>query len=180
MLVSPATPAQARFIVSLVTEVYALDAEGAEAKATQLLEKPVTRADVSRLIDGLISARDYTRQADRAARVSGARAEVIARHELAHGDVLKGAYGIGRVVKAQAGHLYAMLLEGVGAEADYVYWPRGLETMGADATARKLTFDEACEISAARGKCIICNRRLKAGASVKAGIGPVCRKRVDM
>jgi hypothetical protein len=74
-------------------------------------------------------------------------------------------------VSRTSGRPYAMVREG----SEWVYRP------GAIAQVRecdRLTFEEACAISAQIGECVICGRTLTAEASVEKGIGPVCRKRV--
>jgi hypothetical protein len=42
--------------------------------------------------------------------------------------------------------------------------------------SHKMSFDDAKMLTIRYGRCIVCNRRLKAGKSVEQGIGPVCRK----
>lgn len=176
--------AQAKFVRDMITEIW-----GA-AQVEDILAGAIARrgfADrmaTKRSINDLIAKRDAVRADRRAAGiVAGAatREATVAKFELAHNDCLTGeTYGVARVVKAQAGHLYATKMEGEGASADYVYWPGGLDRVGADPTTRKLTFAEALALSAARGKCCRCNRKLKANKSVEAGIGPVCKSYFDM
>lgn len=40
----------------------------------------------------------------------------------------------------------------------------------------RMSYDDAKMLTIRYGRCIVCNRRLKAGKSVEQGIGPVCRK----
>ncbi len=44
--------------------------------------------------------------------------------------------------------------------------------------ADRLTFEEACAISATIGECVVCGRTLTDPNSVAQGIGPICRTRV--
>jgi hypothetical protein len=43
---------------------------------------------------------------------------------------------------------------------------------------KPLTIEEAAAFGHLHGKCVVCLRQLTEPASVKAGIGPVCRKKV--
>lgn len=168
------TDRQAAFAVTMLTELHgSADAGQAAFDASVAAGRLSTRGQVRDAIDWLLAKRDEHRAARKAAGQVTALG-VVAKHDLVHGDCLTGTFGIARVVKAQAGHLYATRLEGEGATADYSYWAGGLAIMGRDATLRKLTLAEAIALSAARGKCIRCNRTLKLAESIAAGMGKVC------
>lgn len=165
---------QAGFIVGMLAEIHGDAGKGQDAfDASVAAGKLSTREAVRNAIDWTIAKRDEFRAA-RKADVRTVASTVVAEHALEHGDCMTGTFGIARVVKAQAGHLYATKLEGEGAAADYVYWPGGIAIMGRDAELRKLTLAEAIALSAARSKCIRCNRKLKLAASIEAGMGKVC------
>jgi hypothetical protein len=74
-------------------------------------------------------------------------------------------------VSRQSGRPYAFVLgpNGFTYTAGAIYRVR--ESM-------RLTFEEACAISAQIGECVVCGKTLTDPNSVGAGIGPVCRKRV--
>jgi hypothetical protein len=81
----------------------------------------------------------------------------------------------GTVYRAQtakgSGHLYAKVLKGT----EWVYVSGAIYSVR---EADRLTLEQAADISALLGECVICGRTLTASKSVLAGIGPVCRKRV--
>ena len=58
---------------------------------------------------------------------------------------------------------------------EYIYAPGAFSLIDA---SHRITGQRAEELAVIFTKCIVCNRRLKASTSVKAGIGPVCIKKV--
>ena len=78
-----------------------------------------------------------------------------------------------RVQRAQAGHLYALMLEPASGQFVYI---RG--SMGGLSEANRLTLDQCKEIGKAIGRCVVCGARLTDPASVERGIGPICATRL--
>lgn len=63
--------------------------------------------------------------------------------------------------------------EGDMVQIEFVYEPGAIFTIKPE---HKMSYDDAKMLTIRYGRCIVCNRRLKAGKSVEQGIGPVCRK----
>lgn len=78
-----------------------------------------------------------------------------------------------RVQQAQAGHLYALMLEPASGQFVYI---RG--SMSGLTEANRLTLDQCKEIGKAIGRCVVCGARLTDPASVERGIGPICAGRI--
>jgi hypothetical protein len=86
--------------------------------------------------------------------------------------------GVFRVKRAKSsGNLYAMKFVPDAADKSdrLVYAPGAIKTLTAD---QRMTVDEAQEIGALYAVCCVCGADLTDEKSVKAGIGPVCAKRV--
>lgn len=176
----PASPAQVNFLMSLLDQ-----RDLPEADATRLRE----RIDAGSLTKGLASesiqylkARPY-KAATEAAPMGSAHQPVTEPGIYEHPD--------GRIFKVQYNrqktHMYAKVmtltvgeakrLTAAGSEVnfDYEYAPGAFRVIDA---RHRITGARAEELAVIFTKCFICNRRLKAAASVKAGIGPVCMKKV--
>ena len=104
------------------------------------------------------------------------------------GDPLvAGMYGkdgeVFLVKPSKAGNLYAKRLvpingerlteAGETAKFEFDYAPGIVKTLR---LGDRLPVEAAEKLMLAYGRCICCNRRLKDATSVRAGIGPVCRK----
>jgi hypothetical protein len=78
-----------------------------------------------------------------------------------------------RVQQAQAGHLYALMLEPASGQFVYI---RG--SMAGLSETSRLTLDECKAIGKAIGRCVVCGARLTDPASVERGIGPICANKI--
>lgn len=101
--------------------------------------------------------------------------------------LVAGVYGrdgeVFLVKPSRQGNLYAKRLVPISGERltqlgetakfEFDYAPGAVKTLH---PRDRLPLAEAEKLMIEYGRCICCNRRLKDAASVRAGIGPVCRK----
>lgn len=92
----------------------------------------------------------------------------------------EGVYRQGNVIfrvkrSRQTGRLYAMTLDMDGPTKTFGYAAGAIYRL---APADRLTLEQAKAIGHMYGFCVVCGKLLTDEKSVKAGIGPVCAKRV--
>lgn len=127
-------------------------------------ENSVSSRDASRLIDALLSA-PYRQ----------------ARPQAAPGYYIQGDDVLVVVTNREGTRTYAKRLQIEQAperkKASWVYAPGVGSTL---AGFVPLTVEEAARLGHKHGFCVVCAKALTTPASVDAGIGPVCRKRLGI
>lgn len=181
-----ATAPQVRYIKDLFTrKLFAADAAVAhdrEARLVTVLQRhqdgvePMTKAFASACIDWLIGC------PNRPTATAPTPVPIVAVEPLTPG-VYRRDGEVYLVKPSKAGKLYAKRLVPIGGERltqggevvkfEFDYAPG---VVGSLTVADRLPLAEAEKLMLAYGRCICCNRPLKAAASVGVGIGPVCRK----
>lgn len=80
-----------------------------------------------------------------------------------------------KVLAMTIGEAKRLTATGSTVKSEYVYAPGVFRLIDA---RHRITGERAEELSIIFNNCIVCGRHLKAADSVKAGIGPVCRKSI--
>lgn len=175
----PASPAQVNFILSLLDQRDLPEAD-ADRLRDRIMSGNLTKGLASESI-GFLKAQPYKVVPEG---TMGSAAQPVTEPGIyEHPD--------GRIFKVQrsktSGHLYAKVMSLTVGEAkrltasgavvnfDYEYAPGAFRVIDA---RHRITGARAEELAVIFTKCFICNRGLKAASSVKAGIGPVCIKKV--
>jgi hypothetical protein len=178
-----ASPRQIEFMLGMLAEIY-----GSREQAESLLAANVARgilcdrARVSRSIDQLIARRDAHRLANRRSNAD-AKVTTPGIYRRADGSIVRVLVG------ERSGLPWARLLvvhsparfdaEGTVIERADIEWtmvPGLIHTLTDD---MRLTLEECEALSLSFARCIRCKRNLTVKDSVKRGMGPVCRRKIE-
>lgn len=148
-----------------------------------IADHPLDKRLMDRLED---KARTHDQVVDQVGRIQEAQNDLLARvtfGEKPEGEAKpenrrkepiteEGFYKVGEAVfktkRAQAGHLYALRLEGTS-------WEYARGAMGKIGTEHKLTLEQAKQYGQLTGICCCCGRTLTNEESIAEGIGPICK-----
>lgn len=174
MVANVMSPAQASFVASMLAEIFAeAPAGSADAILARNIDRGLfcDRAAVKASIDALIVKRDAARAERRTAERSAVPVLTVE-----HGYVYYSARGIVRVLMGKVSRKpYAERLNKDTGKFEYAAGE--IFRLQADATARKMTLEEAKRESVLFGQCMRCSAVLKpAKDGTKRFIGPVCVK----
>ena len=164
----PATDRQIAYIRDLVVALYGTDNMPEVMLDLRDDDMLASAASASAAIDRLRA----TLAAQRARRGAVAPAPAPARAALAQGMYRREGI-VYRVVRAQAGHLYAKALNPATGAFDYA--PGAMRALTPE---DRMTVSEAAAYGRQIGRCCVCGATLTDPESVARGIGPICGKRV--
>ena len=148
--------------------------QGASKWITHLLKQPITpapSANVQRGGFGIPQQRSNVAQPKEvAAELTPGVYDVDGHVYVVKFNKTKTRLYANRLVETATDRLNA---EGDMVQIEFVYEAGAIFNIK---STHKMSYDDAKMLTIRYGRCIVCNRRLKAGKSVEQGIGPVCRK----
>lgn len=127
--------------------------------------RTASRSSASKAIDQLLAANKAARATRTVHTLTATRPVLDLGFYMVDGDVYE-------VVKAKAGHHYAMLLD--PSTGRFEYAKGAMVKLTADA---KMTLEQASAFGHAFGRCCCCGATLTNPDSIERGIGPICAGR---
>lgn len=160
------------------------DGEERIENVAALIENGATKQNVSQMISDLLKQPVDTRELNYSPAAIPTQRDV----KEVHPDLTPGVYDVDNhvyVVKfnREKTRLYAKRLVEIASDRltasddlvkiEFVYEPGAIFNIKPE---QKMPLDRAEKLTIRYGRCIVCGRVLKAGKSVRQGIGPVCIK----